>query len=277
MDSPMDQQIADALIELVSTTGEDYQYPDEAHLLRHHKDRFYELYKTNGLIASLTHRVLMNRVVAHYFVVVLRDLRELWLEEEVQLAFADGLRGGNTLLVDAISFVREYRELDIIREAIAFNIASCESILFQVHVVCAGLGLCHHPQIKRAILARREDILESIRRNWHHAALVAYVPYLAEDEDFHRAFVRAKPRIIESIRQDKSLIDAAIMVKRFAWIREDSAVIEALCDRIRDESKDTPYSMLRTLRELDMFLELPELKATLNRFSPEERNVILGL
>ncbi len=88
MDLPIDQQIADALIELVSTTGEEDQYPDEAHLLSEHRERFYELYKTNGLIASLTHRVLMNRVVAHYFVVVLRDLRELWLEEEELRVFS---------------------------------------------------------------------------------------------------------------------------------------------------------------------------------------------
>lgn len=277
MKSPIDQQIVDALIGLVSATGEEYQYPDEASLIEQHRERFYELYKSDDTIATLTHRVLTNRVVAHYFCVVLGHMKDLWQEEGMQLAFADGLREGNTLLVDAINFIPQYRNLELIQDAIAFNIASCESILFQVHIVCAGLGLCHHPQIRRAVLARKEDILESIYKNWHHAALVAYVPYLAEDEDFHRAFVRTKPRIIESIREDKSLIDATIMVKRFAWIREDSAVIEALCDRIHDESKDTPHSMLRALRELDMFLAYPELKTALERFSPEERNVILDL
>ncbi len=53
MDSSIDQQIADALVELVSTTGEEYQFPEAAHLLREQKERFYETYKTNSLIVSL--------------------------------------------------------------------------------------------------------------------------------------------------------------------------------------------------------------------------------
>jgi hypothetical protein len=124
---------------------------------------------------------------------------------------------------------------------------------------------------------RREDILESIRNNWHHAALVAWVPYLAEDEEFRKILARKKIDIIESIRDDKVLVDAAVLLKRFAWPREDPAVIEAIRDRIEDESKEIAYCLLQTLRELDMFRKHSELRDALDRYSDEMKGFVLRM
>ena len=148
--------------------------------VREVQDRFLELYNEDGLIASLTHQVLLNREVAHSFCITLSRVKDLWDKEEVQLAFAETLREGDTLLIDAISFIPQYRDVLVIQETIAYNIATCSSILFQIMVAC-GIGLCNNPSIKQAILGRREDIIEQIRGNWHESVCLTSTPYLIHD------------------------------------------------------------------------------------------------
>ena len=139
----LDTQIQEVLMVLTTMSRDEGYWCKEITLLRNNGERFVELYRQNGTITSITRRVLLNKEVAHFFCVSLKIYRDLWDTEEMQAAFAEALRHGDTLLIDAIMFIPHYATIPLIQEAIAFNIQTCSSILFQIHAACAGLGLCN--------------------------------------------------------------------------------------------------------------------------------------
>ncbi|MGY5876569.1 MAG: hypothetical protein RTU30_12545 [Candidatus Thorarchaeota archaeon] len=272
MNKDIDTQIHSALEALTTMSREEGYHTQKIWFLKKHGERFVELYQENGTIASLTHRVLLNRGVAHFFCISLKMLKELWNTSEIQEAFAEALRQGDSLLPDAIMFIREYREIPLIQEALAYNISTCSSMLFQIMVVCSGLGLCYHPSIKEAILSRREDIIEETQENWHHGALVTYVPYLVNDEDVVKAIADAKPLIIEDILKSENLVDAIVLMKAYEWIRHDPDVVDAIHRRLLDNPDGM---LLRTLAECNMYHRYPQLMDILNTFSEDYKKSIL--
>ena len=178
----IDNEILESLKTLITASREQTRELMKILHNREVQDRLLELYDENGTIASLTHQVLMNKEVAHSFCITLSSAKELWDKEDVQFAFAQALRNGDTLLIDAISFIMQYRDVPIIQEAIAHNIASCSSMLFQINVA-SGIGLCNQSSIKQAILGRKNDIIDNIRNNWHESVCLTSTPYLIHDED----------------------------------------------------------------------------------------------
>ncbi|MHA2071105.1 MAG: hypothetical protein ACW985_04905, partial [Candidatus Thorarchaeota archaeon] len=271
MSDSIDSQIQHALTKLVIDYREDVREFKAISFLRKNQDRYSKLYKDDGTVASLTHRVLMNRKVAHFFCISLRGAKELWDRKEVQMAFADALRQGDTLLIDAICFISEYRTIPFIQEAIAYNIATCSSMLFQINVACSGLGLCNHPAIKQAILDRKGDIIEQITKNWHDSVFAAYVPYLMEDRGVIQAILDARPSILREIAEKDHLVDASILIKRLQWIRDDPDIIEAVRKRILNKSVRLNWTLMKTLKECGLFQQYPELRSALDTHDENTR------
>ncbi|MHA2082043.1 MAG: hypothetical protein ACW99H_12965, partial [Candidatus Thorarchaeota archaeon] len=219
----------------------------------------------NGTIASLTHQVLLNREVAHSFCIALSGAKELWKIGEVQLAFAEALRGGDTLLIDAISFIMEYRDIPAIQEAIAFNITTCSSMLFQINIAC-GMGLCNHPSIKQSILDRKEDIISQIKENWHDSVFLTSTPYLIHDEDIRDVLTDARQDMIREIIEADHLVDISILMKWVEWLRHDPKIVEAVRSRILNTSANFEHTFMKTLSEIGMFQQYPELMNALEKY-----------
>jgi len=204
MSKDMTEQIKSILTSLLSLTRDDIgRKSNIAFSLREFKDDFVRLYEEDGIIASLTHSVLCNKGSAHSFCIALHSLEPLWDFKEVQLSFAEGLRKGDSLLIDGISFLPKYRLIPEIQEAIAYNISTCSSILFQINM-CPGLGLANVPSIKQAIIDRKSDIIRMIENNWYESSLIANVPYLMEDKDVSKVYFDMKPKFLQALKQDKS-------------------------------------------------------------------------
>ncbi len=255
----IDAEIEDSLVGLMALNRNQIWRSPEVDCLIENQERYIELYRENGTIASLTHRIIMNREIAHSFCIILREMKELWTIEEVQLAFAEALQQGDSLLIDAISFLTQYRNIPCIQDAIAENIRTCHSILFQVHVASASLGLSGHPAIRQAIFDRREDIIASIRENWHHGVLVMWVPYLKGDDEVQQTIVDAKPKILEEIQCGAHLTDAAILIEQLDWMRKDPEIIEAIRKRILDQSREFESSLMTAVKETRLYEQYPQL------------------
>ena len=270
----IDNQILESLSTLISATRELASESKKIFYKQEVQDRFLELYQENGTIASLTHQVLLNREVAHSFSITLSRVENLWKIKEVQLAFAEALRRGDTLLIDAISFVIEYRDTPIIQEAIAYNIATCSSMLFQINVAC-GLGLCNHPSIKQSILDRKKDILKQIRENWHDSVFLTSTPYLIHDEDIRKELSDARQDMIQEIIEQDYLIDISILMKQLDWLRHDPKIVEAVRNRILNTSTKVDYTFMKALNEIGMFQQYPELMSALKKH--DENTIALVL
>ena len=238
------------------------------------QDRFVEIYQENGTIASLTHQVLLNREVAHSFCITLRSAKELWKIEEVQLAFAEALREGDRLLIDAISFIPEYRDIPAIQEAIAYNIATCSSMLFQINIAC-GMGLGNHPSIKQSILGRKKDIISQIKENWHDSVFLTSTPYLIHDEDVREVLTDARQDMIQNIIEADHLIDISILMKRVEWVRHDPKIVEAVRSRILNTSAYFDHTFMKTLNESGMFQQYPELMSALEKHDQNTSSWVL--
>ena len=259
----IDNQILQSLSTLISATREQASESKQIFYKKETQDRFVELYQENGTIASMTHQVLLNREVAHSFCIILSRVEDLWKTKEVQLAFAEALRRGDTLLNDAISFIMEYRDVPAIQEAIASNIANCSSMLFQINVAC-GLGLCNHPTIKKSILDRKKDIIKQIRENWHDSVFLSSTPYLIHDEDVRKVLSDVREVMIQEIIEEDYLVDISILMKQLDWLRHDPKIVEAVRNRILNTSANFDYTFMKTLNECGMFLHYPELMSALN-------------
>ena len=270
----IDDQIQGSLSTLITATREQAGALKQIFYVKEVQDRFLELYNEDGPIASLTHQVLMNREVAHSFCVTLRSIKDLWNKEEIQLAFAEALRNGDTLLIDAISFIPQYRDVPVIQEAIAYNIATCSSILFQIMVAC-GIGLCNHPSIKQAILGRREDIIEQIRGNWHESVCLASTPYLINDAEIRQVLSDARPDMIRNILEEDHLVDISFLIEKLEWLRRDTEIVEAIRERVSNASANIDYVFMKTLRECGMFQQYPELMDALKLHGDATRAWIL--
>ena len=270
----IDDQILESLSTLINASREQAREHKQIFYLREVRDRFLELYNADGLIVSLTHQVLMNREVAHSFCVTLRSIKDLWNKEEMQLAFAEALRNGDTLLIDAISFIPQYRDVPVVQEAIAYNIATCSSILFQIMVAC-GIGLCNHPAIKQAILGRREDIIQQIRGNWHECVCLTSTPYLIHDAEVRQVLNDARPDMIRNILKEDHLVDISFLIKELEWLRRDTGIVEAIRERISNTSARLDYVFMKTLKECGMFEQYPELMDALNQHGDATRAWIL--
>jgi predicted nucleotide-binding protein (sugar kinase/HSP70/actin superfamily) len=205
----------------------------------------------------------MNREVAHFFCITLSRIRDLWNIEEVQLAFAEALRKGDTLLIDAIAFIKQYRDVPVIQEAIAFNIATCTSMLFQINVA-SGLGLCNHSSIKQAILDRKKDVIEKIRENWHESVCLTSTPYLIHDAEVRQVLDDARQDMIREILEEEHLVDISFLIKELEWLRHDTKIVGAIRERISDTSARFDYIFMKTLKECGMFQQYPELMDALN-------------
>ena len=270
----IDDQIQGSLSTLITATREQAGALKQIFYVKEVQDRFLELYNEDGPVASLTHQVLMNREVAHSFCVTLRSIKDLWNKEEMQLAFAEALRKGDTLLIDAISFIPQYRDVPVVQEAIAYNIATCSSILFQIMVAC-GIGLCNHPAIKQAILGRREDIIQQIRGNWHECVCLTSTPYLIHDAEVRQVLNDARPDMIRNILKEDHLVDISFLIKELEWLRRDTGIVEAIRERISNTSARLDYVFMKTLKECGMFEQYPELMDALNQHGDATRAWIL--
>lgn len=266
----IDNQILESLSTLISATRDQARESKRIFYKKEVQVRFVELYQENGTIASLTHQVLLNREVAHSFCITLSGAKELWKIEEVQLAFAEALRRGDSLLIDAISFIMEYRDIPIIQEAIAYNIATCSSMLFQINIAC-GMGLCNHPSIKQSILSRKKDIIKQIRENWHDSVFLTSTPYLIHDEDVRKVLTDARQDMIREIIEADHLVDTSILMKYIEWLRHDSEIVEAVRKRIHNTSAYFDHTFMRTLSEIGMFQHYPEL---MNALEKHDQNTI---
>ena len=227
------------------------------------QDRLLELYDENGIIASLIHQILMNKEVAHSLCTTLGSVKKFWDKEDVQLAFAQALRNGDTLLIDAIFYIRQYRDVPVIQDAIAYNIASCSSMLFQINIV-SGIGLVNHPSIKQAILERKRDIIDQIRNNWHESVCLTRTPYLIHDEDVRQVLSEARQDMIQDIIEGDHLVDISFLMKELEWLRHDTKIVEAVRDRVSNASARFDYLFMKTLKECGMFQKYPELKDALS-------------
>ena len=238
------------------------------------RDRLLELYEEDGIIASLVHQVIMNREVAHSFCITLDNVKALWDKEEVQYTFAQALRNGDTLLIDAISFITQYRDVPVIQEAIASNIATCSSMLFQINVACS-IGLCNHPSIKQAILGRKKDIIKAIRNNWHESVCLTRTPYLIHDEDVKQVISDARNDMIQEIKKEDHLVDISFLIKELDWLRHDPKIVRAVRDRISNTSIELDYIFAKALNECGMFQGYPGLMEALNQRGDNEKKWIL--
>ncbi|MHA1138117.1 MAG: hypothetical protein ACTSSE_16690 [Candidatus Thorarchaeota archaeon] len=227
------------------------------------REKLLELYDEDGIIASLVHNVLLNKEVAHHFCIRLGSTRDLWDKEDVQLAFAQALRNGDTLLIDAIHFIPQYIDVPVIQEAIAHNIATCSSMLFQIMIAC-GIGLCNHPSIKQAILGRKKDIIANISNNWHESVCLTSTPYLIHDEDVRQVLSDARPDMIQEILDGETLVDVSFLVKEIEWLRHDTKIVEAVRERISNTSADFDFIFMKNLKESGMFQTYPELMEALS-------------
>lgn len=271
----IDTEIQNALTNLTKISRNEGYTASELDVLRNNGERLVELYRENGLVASLFNHVLMNSEVAHFFCCMLKEVKDLWNIEEIQQTFAEALRNGDTLLIDAINFVLFYRKIPLIQEAIAYNIATCPSMLFQIHVA-TYLGLGEHPSVKQAILKRRPDIRKQVSENWHDGVFALWTPYLRDDEDIMRILKEAKPLILEEIRERDSMVDVSILLMQLEWVREDPEIVEAIKNRIMKTSMNNNL-LLGKLRECDMFTRYPQLIDGLSGYRKEYRDWILGV
>jgi len=238
----IENKILESLSTLITASREKAREAIQVFYNREVQDRLLELYDESGLVASLTHQVLMNREVSHLFCIALSRIKNLWNKEEVQLAFAEALRKGDTLLIDAISFITQYRDVPVIQEAIAHNIATCSSMLFQINVACS-IGLCDHPSIKQAILSRKKDAIEQIRVNWHDSVCLTSTPYLIHDADVRRVLKGARKDMIREILEEDYTTVISFLIRELEWLRNDTEVVEAIRERISNcYSQNTTYN-----------------------------------
>jgi hypothetical protein len=270
----IDSQILESLSTLITASREQAREPMQIFYVREVQDRFLELYNEDGFVVTLTQQVLMNREVAHSFCITLSRIKDLWNKEKVQLSFAEALRKGDTLLIDAISFISQYRDVPVIQEAIAFNIATCSSMLFQINVAC-GMGLCNHSSIKQAILGRREDIIEQIRENWHESVFLTSTPYLIHDTEVRQILNDARQDMIREILEEDHLVDISFLIKELEWLRNDTEMVEAIRERISNTSGRLDYVFMKTLKECSMFQQYPELMDALKMHDDATRAWIL--
>ncbi|MFO7835118.1 MAG: hypothetical protein R6V83_00540 [Candidatus Thorarchaeota archaeon] len=238
------------------------------------KERFLELYRTDGTIASLTHRVILNPKVAHCFCFVMSRVDELWEEPEIRQTVAEALRQGDSLLIDALCAIRGFLGIPEIQEAIADNIATCSSIIFQLHVA-AGYGLHKHPSIKRATLGRLDHLIARAEENWHDASLIVSIPYLAEQDAIKQAILAAKPDIVNRIRNEKHLTDEILLLRHLDWLRNDKDVVRAIRDRILDDSIHIWNHLAEVLHDNQMLRKHPELVEALNGCRENERRKLM--
>jgi len=237
------------------------------------RERFMKLYRTDGSIASLTHKVLLNKNMAHCFCAVMSEVKELWEEPEMRYAVVEALRQGDSLLVDALCYIPQYFDIPEIQEALADNIATCSSIIFQLHIL-AYYGLHKHPSIKQATLGRLDHLIEHAEENWHEAALIVSIPYLAEHDAIKQAILAAKPDIVNRIRNEKYLTDEILLLRHLEWIRNDKDVLRAIRDRILNDSIHI-WSTLAKLIHSNQMLRHPELVEALNGCRARERETLL--
>ena len=120
--NPNPEKIKETLLLLTDIESDSITSNTHINFLEANSERFVELYHEDGMVASLTHNVLLNRNVAHCFCLSLRYVRKLWEIIEVQDAFAVAIRKGHSLLVDAMTFIPNYRSIPFIQEALAGNI-----------------------------------------------------------------------------------------------------------------------------------------------------------
>jgi len=254
------EKVKAILTSLLSLTRDDIgDKSSDAFALRKFQDEFLRLYEEDGIIASLTHSVLCNKGSAHSFCVALHRLGALWDHKEVMLSFAEGLRKGDSLLIDGISFIPKYRHITEIQEAIAYNIATCSSILFQLNFI-PSFGLIDHPSIKKAILERTEDILRMIQKNWHESVFVVGIPYLMEDNEIGKFFDGLKPNLLQSLKQDESLVDFSYLLKNVDWVQNDTDIIDSIRDRFITRPFGLDYVLPRELKNLGRLERYSELQ-----------------
>lgn len=237
------------------------------------KERFLGLYKTDGTVASLTHRVILNPKVAHCFCFVMSRVDELWEEPEIRQTVAEALRQGDSLLIDALCAIRGFLGIPEIQEALADNIATCSSIIFQLHIL-ADYRLYKHPSIKQATLGRLDHLIEHAEENWHEAALIVSIPYLAEHDAIKQAIMTSKPDIVNRIRNEKHLTDEILLLRHLEWLRNDRDVLEAIRDRILNKEIHLWSDLAKVIHDNQM-LKHPELIEALNGCRESERRKLM--
>ena len=271
----IDNEIISSLKTLITASRKEKREPMKIFHNQAVQDRLLELYDESGILASLVHHVLMNREVAHSFCITLSSVNDLWNKEDVQLAFAQALRNGDTLLIDAISFITQYRDVPVIQEAIAYNIAACSSMLFQINVAC-GIGLCNHPSIQQAILGRKKDIINAIRNNWHESVFLTSTPYLIHDDDVRQVLSDARNDMIQEIIEGDHLVDVSFLMKELEWLRHDLQIVEAVRKRISNTSANFDYLFMKALNECGMFQKYPELMDALTLHGDTTKAFVLN-
>ena len=178
------------------------------------------------------------------------------------------------MLVDAMAFLPNYRNIPFIQEALAVNIRINRGNLYPVYL--AGvMGLSEHPSIKKAIFEVKDAIISSVAEFWQESAPLSYVPVLMNDEDIRQVIADAKSKLLNTLREDEHLVNASILIQRVDWIREDSDVIEAVRDRLLDKTKNTEPILIETLQKYGLFQQNPVLKDTFERLDTQTQEWIL--
>lgn len=269
-------QIQETLETLLTLTREEFWFTEATDILLDNTERYMQLYKENGTIASLTHRIILNKEIAHPFCYELKECKNLWKEKEIQKTFAEALRQGDGLLVDGVHFLPDYTKNHDILDAVAHNIATSRSILFQV-AMTSSMGLYNYPKIRKAIQDRKEDIIQQIKENWHHGSLVVSTPFLINDDDIQQAIMDSIPHISHAIRTEDRLVDAAVLVQQVEWIRNDPEIVKAIRDRLLDTKANFADVFMKEAAKVGIFYQHPELMDALNTRSTSTREYVLGL
>ena len=260
-----DKQIIDALTFLASYEESKGSNLSAISLIEENLERVLEIYKVNNVATSLVHNILLNPEVAHFFTVCFEEVYELWKNEDIQRVFAKAIMQGDSLLSSSITTLRGYRNIPLIQEALAYNISTAKSFIFQI-VVASSAELLEYSEIKKAILARKPDIIKSIKKHWHESALISWVPYLMEDEEVKEVILSFKPLILREIREEERIADVWMLLENVEWIQEDSDILKELSDRIANRNRVYDRSLVRNVRMSNLYHRYPVLQTAVDNW-----------
>lgn len=260
-----DERTKNALTTLSSISRDDGYRSEDLRFIMRNVDRFIQLYVENGIVRSLTHQVLYNSEVAHYFIISLEDYRELWEHREMQEAVADALRRGDSLLVDVLSFLEGYTDIGIIHDALVEHIRNTESITFQISIL-GSMGLSEEPEIKQVILDRKHDVIAGMLLHWHEAGPVSFVPCLMQDEQVKNVILGFKLSILKALKEDDSVLDIAMLVKNAEWIRNDEDIMKGVRKRLIEKKFGIESTLIKAVKQHNLHHWHPALKKALEPY-----------
>ena len=71
--------------------------------------------------------------------------------------------------------------------------------------------------------------------------------------------------MIREIIEADNLVDISILTKYVEWLRHDPKIVEAVRNRILNTSANFEHTFMKTLREIGMFQQYPELMDALEK------------